>query len=106
MFARLVAWLGKVAVVLLAGVGLLAVVIVWKLAGWLNGDQAKGPEAVELVRPAAVQVVRQAEPVQQEAEPVPVGLECWCRNGVYCTGPKGGEFCMSDDYKKKYRGQR
>ncbi|MGE8706190.1 MAG: hypothetical protein ACN6O5_26185 [Achromobacter sp.] len=27
---------------------------------------------------------------------------CNCRDGQYCTGPRGGTFCYSDSGKKSY----
>ncbi|CAB3837272.1 hypothetical protein [Achromobacter ruhlandii] len=27
---------------------------------------------------------------------------CHCRDGQYCTGPRGGTFCYSDSGKKSY----
>lgn len=32
-----------------------------------------------------------------------IGGSCSCRNGVYCTGPRGGQYCLSDSGKKSYR---
>lgn len=31
-----------------------------------------------------------------------VGSECSCRSGDYCTGPRGGHYCMTDGGKKSY----
>lgn len=31
-----------------------------------------------------------------------VGGECDCRSGLYCTGPRGGRFCISDSGAKSY----
>uniref|UniRef100_UPI003F493764 YdcA family protein n=1 Tax=Ensifer adhaerens TaxID=106592 RepID=UPI003F493764 len=33
--------------------------------------------------------------------PVPDGA-CACRSGAYCTGPRGGRFCIRDDGRKSY----
>ena len=27
---------------------------------------------------------------------------CSCRSGSYCTGPRGGQFCLTDSGKKSY----
>ncbi|TAY85306.1 YdcA family protein [Rhizobium ruizarguesonis] len=27
---------------------------------------------------------------------------CSCRSGSYCTGPRGGQYCMTDDGSKSY----
>lgn len=40
-----------------------------------------------------------AEP---EMAPTASGGECSCRSGAYCTGPRGGRYCMSDNGKKSY----
>lgn len=31
-----------------------------------------------------------------------VSGECSCRSGAYCTGPRGGQYCMTDGGKKSY----
>ncbi|ACE92265.1 hypothetical conserved protein [Rhizobium etli CIAT 652] len=28
--------------------------------------------------------------------------DCSCRSGAYCTGPRGGRYCMTDGGKKSY----
>jgi hypothetical protein len=28
--------------------------------------------------------------------------ECSCRSGEYCTGPRGGRYCTTDDGRKSY----
>ncbi|TCA18755.1 hypothetical protein E0H68_03690 [Rhizobium leguminosarum bv. viciae] len=28
--------------------------------------------------------------------------ECSCRSGAYCTGPRGGRYCMTDSGNKSY----
>ena len=28
---------------------------------------------------------------------------CTCRSGNYCTGPRGGQYCLSDSGAKSYR---
>lgn len=33
------------------------------------------------------------------------GEECKCRSGVYCTGPRGGRYCVTDGGKKSYLGR-
>lgn len=30
------------------------------------------------------------------------GGDCDCRSGRYCTGPRGGRFCIADDGSKSY----
>ena len=31
-----------------------------------------------------------------------IGSECSCRFGAYCTGPRGGRFCITDSGQKSY----
>ncbi|WP_315859834.1 hypothetical protein [Rhizobium leguminosarum] len=31
-----------------------------------------------------------------------VGADCSCRSGAYCTGPRGGRYCMTDGGQKSY----
>ncbi|WP_413711666.1 hypothetical protein [Rhizobium sp. Rhizsp82] len=31
-----------------------------------------------------------------------VSGDCSCRSGAYCTGPRGGRYCISDNGKKSY----
>ncbi|TBZ41892.1 hypothetical protein E0H47_10160 [Rhizobium leguminosarum bv. viciae] len=31
-----------------------------------------------------------------------VSGECSCRSGAYCTGPRGGRYCITDGGKKSY----
>ena len=38
---------------------------------------------------------RQMVPVQGQTA-------CACRSGTYCTGPKGGRFCLTDNGRKSY----
>ncbi len=37
----------------------------------------------------------------QEMQPTVSG-ECSCRGGNYCTGPRGGRYCMTDTGTKSY----
>lgn len=37
----------------------------------------------------------------REMEPV-VGNDCSCRSGAYCTGPRGGRYCITDSGGKSY----
>ncbi|KAA6204322.1 MAG: hypothetical protein DU429_08730 [Candidatus Tokpelaia sp.] len=30
------------------------------------------------------------------------GESCTCRAGLYCTGPRGGRFCLTDENAKYY----
>ena len=30
------------------------------------------------------------------------GSDCSCRTSSYCTGPRGGRYCLSDSGKKSY----
>ena len=39
----------------------------------------------------------------QPAEMMPaLSSDCSCRSGSYCTGPRGGRYCLSDSGKKSY----
>ena len=38
--------------------------------------------------------------VEVSAEPVPV---CACGSGVWCEGPRGGRFCMTETGAKRYK---
>jgi hypothetical protein len=40
-----------------------------------------------------------AEP---EMTPTASGGKCSCRSGAYCTGRRGGRYCVSDNGKKSY----
>lgn len=31
-----------------------------------------------------------------------VGDDCSCRSGAFCTGPRGGRYCIEDDGDKSY----
>ncbi|MDC9835675.1 hypothetical protein [Rhizobium binxianense] len=31
-----------------------------------------------------------------------VSEDCSCRSGAYCTGPRGGRYCMTDGGQKSY----
>ncbi|WP_116275685.1 hypothetical protein [Rhizobium sp. CCGE 510] len=37
----------------------------------------------------------------EEMEPS-VSRECSCRGGSYCTGPRGGRYCLTDSGRKSY----
>ena len=37
----------------------------------------------------------------EEMQPTLSG-ECSCKGGSYCTGPRGGRYCMTDSGKKSY----
>ena len=40
---------------------------------------------------------------QPAKEPVVDSSGCSCRSGNYCTGPRGGQYCLSDSGAKSYR---
>lgn len=42
-------------------------------------------------------------PLFQKNNEETVSESCSCRNGIYCTGPRGGQYCLSDSGKKSYR---
>ncbi|RWO88614.1 MAG: hypothetical protein EOQ95_18355 [Mesorhizobium sp.] len=37
-----------------------------------------------------------------EMSPIAGESDCSCRSGTYCTGPRGGRYCLSDSGKKSY----
>lgn len=43
-----------------------------------------------------------APSVTQKAPATSGSGACNCRDGQYCTGPRGGSFCYSDTGKKSY----
>ena len=39
----------------------------------------------------------------EESDMTPaVGDDCTCRSGTFCTGPRGGRYCVEDDGGKSY----
>lgn len=88
-------WLVRGVVGVLAVVGLVAVWALYSVGQWLgNGDKTEPVPAVLSV-PAPVPAV------QVTGEAVPV---CACGNGVWCEGPRGGKFCMTEAGAKRYKG--
>ncbi|WBX91122.1 hypothetical protein [Achromobacter mucicolens] len=44
-----------------------------------------------------------SSPAGQQKSPATTATgSCNCRDGQYCTGPRGGTFCYSDSGKKSY----
>jgi len=37
-----------------------------------------------------------------EMAPANAQTECSCRSGLYCTGPRGGQYCLTDTGRKSY----
>ncbi|RJG40680.1 hypothetical protein D3Y55_25855 [Mesorhizobium sp. DCY119] len=37
-----------------------------------------------------------------EMAPANALTECSCRSGLYCTGPRGGQYCLTDTGRKSY----
>ena len=96
MFAKIAVWLGKAFLVAMAVLGVLAVVVVWKLAGWLKawGEPVKTPEPVPVV-----QTIKTPE----ESPPVTLAADCACYSGAECVGPRGGKYCLDQAGRKKYK---
>jgi len=43
-----------------------------------------------------------ASPLVSKSPPASSNSACNCRDGQYCTGPRGGTYCYSDSGKKSY----
>lgn len=88
-------WLFRGVVGGLALAGVLAMWLVWSLGQWL-GDNNKKDEPVP-----AVMSLPAPEPAVEAADSA---LVCACGNGVWCEGPRGGKFCMTEAGAKRYKG--
>lgn len=84
--------LGKLARVVLGmakgvliGIGTVVVVVVL----WVESGDGK-PKAKEAVPVPMVQ-----------AEPVPE--RCACSSGAVCTGPRGGQYCLDEGGRRRYK---
>lgn len=74
------------------GVVLFVVISLWWGLG--SGDKT---EPV----PAVIRVPEPVPAVEVSAESVPM---CSCGSGVWCEGPRGGRFCMTEAGAKRYKG--
>ena len=43
------------------------------------------------------------KPAKPAMVPLAYASGCGCRSGRYCTGPRGGQYCLSDSGTKSYR---
>lgn len=95
MLARIARGLGKAALWVLAGVGVLAVWAAGALAGWLKDW---GGPLNEQARHDAVAVV--------STSVADAGADkgaCACAGGQWCQGPQGGIYCLTAEGKKRYK---
>lgn len=79
--------------------GVVAVLIVGGAAVWWysgKGDSGTENDAGK-VQPAAMVV---SGPAVAE-KPAPV--DCSCASGATCTGPRGGQYCLTGDGNKRYK---
>lgn len=88
-------WLVGFARSVVLGVGLITLALALFL-GWKLGPSNDKAEPV----PAVLSVPAPVPAVQVTGEAVPV---CACGNGVWCEGPKGGRFCMTEAGAKRYK---
>jgi hypothetical protein len=63
-----------------------------------SGDGPKKEEKVEQLPAAVVAPVAVPEKVGPAA-----AQACDCASGAVCTGPRGGQYCLDADGKKRYR---
>ena len=100
MFAKIARELAKTVVVVMALVGVLAVVVVWSVVSRLSG----GGDKVVKQGPVADAVV---SAVVTESPAVVIGQQgvdvCSCGSGVQCTGSRGGKFCVDESGNKRYK---
>lgn len=92
---RFFQWVGNLFrefLMMIGGFVLFVVVSVW----WSWG----GSDKTEPV-PAVLSVPAPVPAVQVTGEAVPV---CACGKGVWCEGPRGGKFCMTEAGAKRYKG--
>jgi len=87
MFGKIGGFVLGVAKWSLLAIGALVVALVW----WLSSGDGK---------PAEVKVEEVAPAVQVESAPA---VSCDCAAGAFCTGPRGGRYCLRPDGSKKYR---
>lgn len=91
MLLRIFKGVAGVAVWTLAVIGVLVLLMVWRV--FSGGEPAAGA-VLPVASPVAV-----VAPVA--AAPVVAGL-CPCDAGLVCTGPRGGRYCITAAGGKKY----
>lgn len=99
MLARFVGFALSVAKWFLLAVGATVVVIVWGLMTSDGKAKQKANEAAQIER--AAPVAEPAAPVVAQA--AADGAGCACASGAVCTGPRGGQYCLDDGGKKRYK---
>lgn len=88
MLLRIFKGVAGVAVWTLAVIGVLVLLMVWRV---FSGGE-----------PAAGAVLPVASPVAVVAPVAPAGVEsCPCDAGLVCTGPRGGRYCITAAGGKK-----
>lgn len=89
MLLRIFKGVAGVAVWTLAVIGVLVLLMVWRV---FSGGE-----------PAAGAVLPVASPVAVVAPVAAAGVEsCPCDAGLVCTGPRGGRYCITAAGGKKY----
>ena len=89
MLLRIVKGVAGVAVWTLAVIGVLVMLMAWRV---FSGGE-----------PAAGAVLPVVAPVAAVAPVAPAGVEsCSCDAGLVCTGPRGGRYCITAAGGKKY----
>lgn len=102
MVGKILVWLAKSVVVLLAILGAAAGVAVWKFSGWMNGGEKPAQvQAAPVVAPA----IAAPAALLVEQEKAAAMQNCECGSGAAeCVGPRGGRYCLRPDGSKKYVG--
>lgn len=92
MLAKVAGFVFALAKWFLLIVGALVVGLVW----WLVSGDGK-PKPAKEAEPVAA--------IEQRAADVPAAQDvvCACSSGAVCTGPRGGQYCLTADGKKRYR---
>lgn len=94
----------------------VALVSAWVVTWWQAGRRGAALGALVLI--AAVGVAWSIKAFRNAADPVPVAMQseksgagmpavvnaqkCACSDGAQCTGPRGGQYCVTDKGAKRY----
>lgn len=60
------------------------------------------PLAVGVALSVGLGYVKSAKSAASAVPAVSVGQMCYCAQGMYCVGPRGGRYCVTDRGKKQY----
>lgn len=96
MLAKIAGFVWAVAKWALLAIGALVVALVW----WLSSGDGK-PAKSKAAEPVA-EIVKPAESKAAAPEVVP-DAGCACLRGAVCTGPRGGQYCLDADGRKRYK---